>query len=66
MFDLLVAEFREKLVAEVNASQLPATATAYVLQEVLQQVNALAAQQVAKQREERGKAAQPADGEKPA
>jgi hypothetical protein len=34
MFDLLVTEFKDKLVADINGSQLPSTAIAYVLQDV--------------------------------
>lgn len=61
-----MTELKDKLVENINGSGLPITAVAYVLQEILAQVNAVAAQQVAKQREEREKqAAQPAGSEKP-
>ena len=55
MFDLLVTEFKDKLVAAVNESKLPATAIAYVLQDVQQQVFQLVQQQVQSQKLERDK-----------
>lgn len=57
MFDLLIAEFKDKLVNLVNESGLPPTAIAYVLQDVSQQVNGLVQQQVEAQRKERDKEA---------
>jgi CTP:molybdopterin cytidylyltransferase MocA len=53
MFDLLVAEFKDKLVADINGSQLPSTAIAYVLQDMQQQISQLVQQQVQTQREQR-------------
>jgi hypothetical protein len=53
MFDLLVAEFKDKLVADINGSQLPSTAIAYVLQDMQQQISQLVQQQVQVQREKR-------------
>jgi hypothetical protein len=53
MFDLLVTEFKGKLVADINGSQLPSTAIAYVLQDVQQQISQLVQQQVQAQREQR-------------
>jgi hypothetical protein len=55
MFDLLVAEFKDKLVADINASQLPPTAVAYVLQDVSQQIANLVQQTVQTQTQERVK-----------
>jgi hypothetical protein len=53
MFDLLVTEFKDKLIADINGSQLPSTAIAYVLQDVQQQISQLVQQQVQVQREQR-------------
>ena len=58
MFDLLVTEFKDKLVATVNESKLPATAIAYVLQDVQQQVAQLVQQQIQSQKLEREKQTQ--------
>jgi hypothetical protein len=60
MFDLLVAEFKDKLVAEINAAQLPPTIVSYVLQDVQLQVNALVQKQVEAQKQEREKTEQEA------
>jgi hypothetical protein len=57
MFDLLVAEFKDKLVATINESQLPPTAIAYVLQDAQQQVAQLIQEQVKTQRDQRDAAA---------
>jgi hypothetical protein len=53
MFDLQVEEFKEKIVKDINESGLPLTAIAYVLQEVVNQVSALAQQQIAQQKQQR-------------
>jgi hypothetical protein len=55
MFDLLVAELKDKLVADINDSQLPSTAIAYVIQDISQQLNALVQRNVEAQKQERDK-----------
>jgi hypothetical protein len=53
MFDLLAEEYKEKIVAATNESGLPLTAAAYILQEILTQVAALAHRQAAEQKKQR-------------
>ena len=53
MFDLLVEDFKEKLVGDINRSGLPITAVAYILQEILQQVTAITKQQIEEQKKQR-------------
>ena len=46
MFDLLVAEFKDKIVTDINDSKLPPTPIAYVLQDVSQRVKTLVQRQI--------------------
>jgi ABC-type uncharacterized transport system YnjBCD ATPase subunit len=64
MFDLLVAEFRDKIVAECNASGLPPTVITYVLQDVQKDVLIIAQQQVQAQKQERDRQTQKSEKNK--
>ena len=51
MIDLQISQFKERLIAEINASKLPATVVFYVLKELTENIATVMQKQIREQKQ---------------